>query len=78
MKRKLGNADRIIRIVAAVTIAAFYLLNVITGPVAYILLALAGIFVLTGFVGVCPLYSVFKINTHDIKNKKSLSATGKR
>jgi hypothetical protein len=36
---------------------------VITGTLAYILLALAAIFVITSIISFCPLYLPFKINT---------------
>ena len=66
MKPNMGNADRVVRIVTAITISAFYILNVITGVAAYILLALAGIFLVTGIVGKCPVYSIFGMNTRNV------------
>lgn len=63
MKKNMGLADRLIRLLVAVVIAALYLLNVITGPVALVLLVLAAIFALTSLAGNCPLYSLFGINT---------------
>jgi hypothetical protein len=78
MKRDMGNIDSIVRILVSITIVAFYLLNVITGPLAYVLLTLTGIFILTSFVGVCPLYTMFRINKRDTKNQSNLSAKGKK
>ena len=63
MKRNMGNADRIIRVLIAAVIAVLYFTNVITGTLAYVLLALGGIFVLTSLVSFCPLYVPFKIST---------------
>ncbi|MES1222145.1 MAG: DUF2892 domain-containing protein [Bacteroidota bacterium] len=63
MKRNMGNADRIIRVLIALVIAILFYTNVITGTLAYILMAVAGIFVLTSLIGSCPLYSVFGIKT---------------
>ncbi len=67
MKKNMGMADRIIRILAAVVIAVLYFTNVINGTLAIILLAVAGIFILTSFISFCPLYLPFGIRT----NKKS-------
>ena len=63
----MGNFDRIIRIITAVTIAVLYFTHIITGTLAYVLMAIAGIFILTGLIGSCPLYSVFGINTCSAK-----------
>lgn len=63
----MGTADQIIRILFAVLIAVLYFTNIISGTLAIVLLVLAVVFILTGFIGFCPLYLPFKINT----NKKS-------
>ena len=68
MKKNMGGADRAIRIILALVVGALYYFNVITGTLAYILLALAVIFVLTSFVSFCPLYTLFGINTCKVKN----------
>ena len=69
MKKNMGMADRIIRILAAVIIALLYFTNQISGMLAIILLVFAGVFILTSFISFCPMYLPFKINT----NKKSES-----
>ncbi len=63
MKKNMGRVDSIVRILIAVVIAGLYFANLISGTAAVILLILAGIFVLTGFVGVCPLYLPFGFST---------------
>ena len=63
MKKNMGSADRVIRLLAAAVIAILYFTNAITGTAAVILLIIAGVFVLTSIKGFCPLYSVFKIST---------------
>lgn len=68
MKKNMGGADRTIRVILALGVGALYYFNVITGTLAYILLALAVIFVLTSFVSFCPLYTLFGINTCKVKN----------
>jgi hypothetical protein len=67
MKKNMGMADRIIRILAAVAIAILYFTHQIGGTLAIILLVVAGIFILTSFISFCPLYLPFGIRT----NKKS-------
>lgn len=63
MKKNMGLTDRIIRLVVAAVIAGLYYSNMINGTVGVLLLALAAIFVLTSFIGFCPLYSLFGIKT---------------
>lgn len=67
MKRNMGTADRIIRILIAALIAVLYFTGTISGVWATVLLIVAGIFVLTSFVSFCPLYAPFGIRTCKIK-----------
>ncbi len=63
MKKNMGSTDKGIRVVIALVIAALYYFNVIEGTLAYILMALALIFLLTSLISFCPLYSPLGINT---------------
>ncbi|CAG0985378.1 hypothetical protein FLAV_02003 [Flavobacteriales bacterium] len=63
----MGTADKVIRILIAIIITALYITSTISGTLAIVLLILSGIFIATSFIGFCPLYTLFKINTH--KNK---------
>ena len=63
MKKNMGNLDRTIRLVLAGVILLLTLTNVITGTLAYILLALGIIFAVTSLFSFCPLYLPFKIST---------------
>lgn len=63
MKKNIGNADKTIRIIAASIIGLLYFTEQISGTTAIILLILAGIFILTSFIGFCPLYLPFGIST---------------
>ena len=67
MKANMGSADRIIRILIAVVIAALYFTNVITGTLGTILLIVGVIFLLTGLISYCPIYAPFNFST--LKNK---------
>ncbi|WP_421877564.1 YgaP family membrane protein [Marinoscillum sp.] len=63
MKKNMGTADKVIRIIIAAVVAGLYFTNTITGTLGIILLVLAGIFVLTSLVSFCPLYTPFGIKT---------------
>ena len=69
MKKNMGSADRIIRVIIAAIIAVLYFTEVITGTVGIVLLILAGVFLLTSFVSFCPLYAPFGISTCRSKAK---------
>ena len=66
----MGTADRVIRAIIAVVIVAMYGFNVISGTLAIVLLALAGIFLLTSLVSFCPLYAPFSISTCPMKEQE--------
>ena len=61
--KNMGLVDRVIRILAAVLVAVLYLTHVISGPLAIVLGVIAAVFVVTGFVGVCPAYLPFRLST---------------
>ena len=63
MKKNMGSADRIIRIVIAAIVGVLYFTGTVTGVLGIVLLVLAGIFLLTGFVSFCPIYSIFGIRS---------------
>ncbi len=64
----MGNADKTLRIMSAIVIAALYFTNVISGTAAIILGIIALAFVLTSLMGFCPLYFPFNISTTKNKN----------
>ena len=60
MKKNMGGADRIIRFVVAAVIGLLYWQGIIEGTLAYVLFAVAGVFVgaaaivaLSGSLSVC-------------------------
>ena len=63
MKKNMGGADRMIRIVIAIVVGILYYMEIISGTLGYVLLALAGIFLLTSFINFCPLYTILGVNT---------------
>ena len=64
MKTNMGTADKVIRILVAIVIAALFFTNVITGTLGIVLLIFAAIFILTSLFSFCPLYLPFGINTN--------------
>lgn len=69
MKRNMGLADRIIRLLVVLVIAFLIFAKVVTGALAIILGVLAVIFLLTSVVAFCPLYLPFKFSTFKRKDK---------
>ncbi len=63
MKKNMGLIDRVIRILIAVVVATLYFTSVISGTLAIVLMIFAGIFILTSFIGSCPLYMPFNFST---------------
>ena len=63
----MGGADRIIRIIIAAVIGLLYWQGMIEGTLAYVLMAVGGIFLLTSFVSFCPLYAIVGLNTCKVK-----------
>ena len=70
MKKNIGTADRVIRILIAGVIVALYMSHVINGTLAIVLLAVSAIFILTSFIGVCPLYMLFGLKTTKNTDRK--------
>lgn len=67
MKQNMGVIDKVVRILIAIVIGILYFTHQISGVAGILLLILAGIFILTSFIGSCPLYLPFGISTK--KNK---------
>lgn len=63
MKKNVGNADKLIRLILAVVFGALYFTGTVTGTFGYVLLALGAIFVITSLVGFCPIYTIVGLNT---------------
>ncbi|MFO8099782.1 MAG: DUF2892 domain-containing protein [Salinibacter sp.] len=63
MKTNMGSLDRILRTLAALVVGILYLTGILGGITAIILGAVALAFVLTSFVGTCPLYTPFGLST---------------
>lgn len=67
MKKNMGSADKMIRLIVAVAISVLYFTNILGGTLGIVLLVLAGVFVATSLISFCPLYTIFGINTCSAK-----------
>ena len=67
MKKNMGKLDRIMRIVFAIAVAILYMTGKIDATQTMVFGAIAVVFVLTSFVGTCPLYLPFGIDTREQK-----------
>ena len=63
MKKNMGIADRVIRILVAVVIAVLHFTGTVTGTLDIVLLVVGGIFLLTSVISFCPLYTLIGIKT---------------
>jgi len=63
----MGSADRMIRIVVAIILAALYFTGTVNGTLGIVLLVIAGVFTLTSVISFCPLYSIVGLSTCPIQ-----------
>jgi hypothetical protein len=63
IKTNESTADRLIRIVAGIGLAALGVAGVVSGPLAVVAWVVAGVLLVTGVVGFCPLYAVLRVST---------------
>ncbi len=64
MKKTVGSTDKIIRVLLALAIGYFaYSTSFNAVWIQIVLYVVTAILLVTTFTGVCPLYSIFKINT---------------
>jgi uncharacterized membrane protein len=69
MKKNMGTADRIIRMLIAAVFVLLYYSGIVTGLLGIILLILALVFVATSFISFCPLYAMFGMSTCPVKKQ---------
>jgi hypothetical protein len=63
MKKNMGSADRLIRVLLAVVFGALYFTGTVTGTLGIVLLVLGGVFLATSAISFCPLYTIVGLNT---------------
>lgn len=67
MTKNMGNADKLIRVIIAAVVGILYYLGKIEGALAYVLMAIAIILLITSLINFCPLYKIFGINSCKLK-----------
>ncbi len=63
MTVNMASWDRIVRLVVAVLFGYLFFTKMVSGVVGIVLLILAIVFLVTSFVGFCPLYKIFNFST---------------
>ncbi len=64
----MSKLDKGVRVLIAAAVALLYYFNFIEGTLAYVLMAVAIILLITSLINFCPLYKIFGISTCKIKN----------
>ena len=59
----IGKKDQQIRLTIAVAAISLFFANTVQGAYSYLLLALSIVMFITSMFKVCPIYSIFGINT---------------
>ncbi|MGE5521556.1 MAG: DUF2892 domain-containing protein [Candidatus Dadabacteria bacterium] len=70
MKLNMSVPDRLVRLLIAIVITVLYYTNVLTGVWAYVFVLIACLLLATAIVGICPVYSIFGINTQSKHDKR--------
>lgn len=69
MLNNVGGADRGIRIVVGFVLFGLGFLHVVSGTLAIAAYIVGAVALVTGFLGFCPAWSIFGINTHSTEHK---------
>ena len=69
MKKNMGKTDKLIRLFVVIGIALLSHFEVVNGVLSYVLLGVAGIFLLTSFLNFCPLYTLIGVNTCSVEEQ---------
>lgn len=67
MKTNMGKTDRAIRFLVAALVVVLYITETISGTLGIVLMIVSGIFLITSFIGFCPLYAAFGLRTKSLK-----------
>ena len=67
MKANMGMADKAIRLMIAIVLIILFYKGILPGIIGIIGLILALLLTVTSLIGFCPIYTLFKINTCDVK-----------
>ena len=64
MIKNIGSLDKIIRLLLSAILIILYILNIVSGTLGYILLAVAAIFIITSLLNFCPIWWIFRVKTN--------------
>jgi len=67
VKQNMGRIDKVLRLAAAALIAVLLIAGAVKGTTAIVLAILAAVFVITTFVGFCPIYAPLGFSTKEGK-----------
>jgi hypothetical protein len=67
MKKNMGTADKLIRLIVAAVLTFLFYNGTITGTLGIVVVVIAAVFALTSLVSFCPLYNLLGINTCPVK-----------
>ncbi len=63
-----STIDRVIRIIAGIALVGLNLAGILGGPIAIVAWVVAGILLVTGATGFCPLYALLRVRTNSSEN----------
>ncbi|MEN6571478.1 MAG: DUF2892 domain-containing protein [Anaerolineaceae bacterium] len=63
MKKNESGLERVLRVLAGLVLLGFGIFGSVSGAWQVVILAVGGLLLLTGAVGFCPLYALFKFST---------------
>lgn len=63
MKKNVGKIDKVIRIILAFALIVAAVAIPLEGVLQYVIIAVGVVFLVTAFVGFCPLYAIPGCNT---------------
>ena len=72
MKQNEHFYDRLVRVLVALAVGALFLTGQISGIAAIILGIIAVAFVVTGFIGFCPVYHFLGLSTKKKQNPSTV------
>jgi len=67
MKRNVGQVDKMIRLSIVAIVLGLFFTEIISGTLAIVLLVFCTVFLISTLIGFCPLYTLFGINTCEVK-----------
>ncbi len=68
MKKNVGNIERVIRAIVGLVAIAAFALGLVEGTMGIVAIIVGVIMLFTASIGWCPPYSVFGINTCNVKS----------